>query len=286
VYETAVTVIGLGPMGQALAGAFLEAGHRTTVWNRTAAKIDPFVARGAIRAETARSAFAASPLAVVCLRDDAAVHATLASTPPTGAALVNLTSSSPAQARGRAEWAAAQGIGYVDGAILTPTPSIGTPTAFVLYSGAEQVYDAYRDTLASLGGTATYLGADPGRAAGYDTALLDIFWSAVSGIVHGIALAGAEGISGRDIAPYAQGIFGLLPEMMGRFARQSDARDYPGERSTVDSALAGIEHIIATAESHRIDVGALTASKAVIARAVAAGHGKDGLARLVETLRS
>jgi len=64
---------------------------------------------------------------------------------------------------------------------LTPTPSIGTPTAFVLYSGAEQVYDAYRDTLASLGGTATYLGADPGRAAGYDTALLDIFWSASAG---------------------------------------------------------------------------------------------------------
>ena len=31
-----VTVLGLGPMGQALAGAFIKNGHATTVWNRTA----------------------------------------------------------------------------------------------------------------------------------------------------------------------------------------------------------------------------------------------------------
>lgn len=33
--QSAVTVLGLGPMGRALAGAFLDAGLRTTVWNRT-----------------------------------------------------------------------------------------------------------------------------------------------------------------------------------------------------------------------------------------------------------
>ena len=38
--RTPVTVIGLGLMGQALAGAFLRAGHPTTVWNRSAAKAD------------------------------------------------------------------------------------------------------------------------------------------------------------------------------------------------------------------------------------------------------
>lgn len=30
-----VTVLGLGPMGRALASAFLAAGHPVTVWNRT-----------------------------------------------------------------------------------------------------------------------------------------------------------------------------------------------------------------------------------------------------------
>ncbi|MFD0476016.1 NAD(P)-binding domain-containing protein [Nonomuraea thailandensis] len=43
---TPVTVIGLGSMGTALAGAFTRAGHPTTVWNRTAAKAAPLVAVG------------------------------------------------------------------------------------------------------------------------------------------------------------------------------------------------------------------------------------------------
>lgn len=33
--QSTVTVLGLGPMGRSLAGAFLDAGLRTTVWNRT-----------------------------------------------------------------------------------------------------------------------------------------------------------------------------------------------------------------------------------------------------------
>lgn len=33
-----VSVLGLGPMGMALARALLGGGHRVTVWNRTAAK--------------------------------------------------------------------------------------------------------------------------------------------------------------------------------------------------------------------------------------------------------
>jgi 3-hydroxyisobutyrate dehydrogenase-like beta-hydroxyacid dehydrogenase len=32
---TVVTVLGLGPMGQALSAALLDEGYRTTVWNRT-----------------------------------------------------------------------------------------------------------------------------------------------------------------------------------------------------------------------------------------------------------
>src|ERR1044072_8092422 len=51
-----VTVLGLGPMGQALAGAFLAQGHPTTVWNRTAARAGGLVARGATRADTGAAA--------------------------------------------------------------------------------------------------------------------------------------------------------------------------------------------------------------------------------------
>jgi len=282
--DAPVTVIGLGPMGRALAEAFVGAGHPTTVWNRTASRADALIARGAAGAATAAGAMAASPLVVVCLRDDAAVQATLDPEALRGRTLVNLTSTAPGQSRRRAEWARDRGIGYLDGAILTPTPAIGRPSALVLYSGPEDVFQAHRPVLASLGGTATYLGGDPGRAAAFDVALLDIFWTSVSGLVHGLALARAEGISGAELAPYAQSMSGLLPEMTARFARQLDDGDHPGERSTVASAAAGLEHVIDTARTHRMDTGVLAASRAVVERAVDAGHGADGLSRLAAVL--
>ncbi|WP_043615185.1 NAD(P)-binding domain-containing protein [Nonomuraea candida] len=34
-----VTVLGLGPMGQAMAGAYLGRGYDVTVWNRTPAAV-------------------------------------------------------------------------------------------------------------------------------------------------------------------------------------------------------------------------------------------------------
>lgn len=44
--HSAVTVLGLGPMGRALAGAFLDAGLRTTVWNRTPGRDGELIERG------------------------------------------------------------------------------------------------------------------------------------------------------------------------------------------------------------------------------------------------
>ena len=36
-----VTVLGLGPMGHAIASAFVAAGHPTTTWNRTTSRPSP-----------------------------------------------------------------------------------------------------------------------------------------------------------------------------------------------------------------------------------------------------
>lgn len=47
-----VSVVGLGAMGVALAGAFMNDGYSTTVRNRSATKAVELVAKGAIRADT------------------------------------------------------------------------------------------------------------------------------------------------------------------------------------------------------------------------------------------
>jgi pyrroline-5-carboxylate reductase len=89
------TVLGLGEMGSALAAALVDAGHPTTVWNRSPAKAEPLSARGAVAADTVEAAVSASPLTVACLLDDASVREVLDPVAPSlrGQALVNLTTT-------------------------------------------------------------------------------------------------------------------------------------------------------------------------------------------------
>ncbi|WP_063784943.1 NAD(P)-dependent oxidoreductase [Streptomyces sp. TP-A0356] len=283
---TPVTVLGLGPMGRALAAAFLKARHPVTVWNRTPGKAGDLLDRGAVAADSVQDAVEAGEVIIACLIDYDAVRATLE---PSQAGwenrrLVNLTSGEPAQARQMSLWASSHGIDYLDGAILTPAPAIGTPSATVLFSGARDVYESAQETMAAMGGTAVHLGDEPGRAAAYEVALLDIFATSVNGIVHAFALASAEGIEPERFATFATQIGGLLPEMITRFARQIQTGRYPGDRSTIASAASGITHIINTATIHGIDVGMLTAAKGIIDQAVGDGYGPEGLARLTTVL--
>ncbi|MFJ3713729.1 NAD(P)-dependent oxidoreductase [Streptomyces sp. NPDC090053] len=284
---TPVTVLGLGPMGRALASAFLKARHPVTVWNRTPGKAGDLLERGAVAADSVQDAVESGQVIITCLIDYDAVRATLE---PSQAGwgnrwLINLTSGEPAQARQVSLWASSHGIDYLDGAILTPAPAIGTPSATVLFSGARDVYEAVQETMAALGGTAVHLGDDPGHASAYEVALLDIFATSVNGIVHAFALASAEGIEPERFATFATGISGLLPEMIKRFAQQIQTGRYPGDRSTIASAASGITHIINTATSHGIDVGMLAAAKSIIDHAVTDGYGPEGLARLTTVLR-
>lgn len=200
--ETPVTVLGLGDMGTALARALVGAGHRTTVWNRTAAKAEALAAEGARTAATAGAAVAASPLVVVCLLDYDSVRQVLAPLGDalSGRAVVNLTNGTPRQARELAAWAAGHGAQYLDGGIMAVPPMIGTPAAFLLYSGSPDAFTAHR-TVLDLFGESHHLGEDPGRAPLYDLALLSAMYGMFSGVLHGYALIRSDGVAAADAAP-------------------------------------------------------------------------------------
>ena len=303
--DNAVAVLGLGPMGRALAGALLAAGHDVTVWNRTPGRDGALLAQGARPAESAAEAVATatststaiataasaassaaaagSPLVLLCVRDQSAARAVLdaAGAALRGRTVVNATSITPEDARANAADARARGFRLLEAAIRTPTPTIGRPQGTVLLSGDPEAFTAHEPTLRALG-TVRHVGTDPGRAAAFDAALLDLFWTTVHGLVHALALARAEGISGTELTPYAQGLPQLLPPLIEDFARRADERRHPGDRSSVASAEAGLSHVAHTARARGLDTTVLDAALAVTRRAVEAGHGSDGVSGLVE----
>ncbi|MEU7162092.1 NAD(P)-dependent oxidoreductase [Streptomyces chrestomyceticus] len=286
--QSAVTVLGLGPMGRALAGAFLDAGLRTTVWNRTPGRDRELVARGAVGVRSAEEAVAASSVTVVCVVNYDAVDTILRREAVAGAlkgrTVVNLTADTPDRARGAAAWAAEHGVRYLDGAIMTPTTTIGTPAAVFIHSGPEDLYREHRPVLEALGGTHTHLGEEIGRAAAYDIALLDIFWTAMAGYAHALAVARAEGITARELAPFAKGIGDILPPIFEEAAEEADSGGYSGEGNPITSAVSSMAHIVHTSEAHGIDAGVMRAAEGMARRAVGRGHGADGFIRIAELL--
>ncbi|MFJ7768817.1 NAD(P)-dependent oxidoreductase [Streptomyces sp. NPDC097107] len=284
----AVTVLGLGPMGRALAEAFVAAGLRTTVWNRTPGRDAGLAARGAVPARSAQEAVAASPLTVVCVvnydASDAVLRQDAVAAALKGRTVVNLSADTPERARDTAEWAGRHGVRYLDGAIMTPAPAIGTDDAVFLHSGPEELYREHRPVLAALGGTHTHLGGDPGRAAAYDIALLDIFWTAMGGYAHALAVARAEGVTGAELAPFAQGIAAILPPLFTEFAADTDAGTYSGELNPITSAASTMAHVVHASEAHGIDASVMRVIEGQARRVIALGHGTDGFTRVAEVI--
>jgi 3-hydroxyisobutyrate dehydrogenase-like beta-hydroxyacid dehydrogenase len=284
---TPVTVLGLGAMGSALARAFLAAGHPTTVWNRSPGRAEPLRAAGAAVAPDVSAAVAASPLVVVCLLDTLAVDAVLVDVGDalSGATIVNLTSSTPEDARHVAARAVAAGARYVDGTIMVPTPVVGTEDALVLYSGDVEAFAAHRDTLAALGGELDLLGADPGLAAVHDLGMLDVFFTGMTAFLHAAALIGADGVPARAFLPYARRMLALLERTFEQLARDVDAGEFPGDEDTLAMELAALEHVVQTSRARGVDPSVAGTTRELVRVAVDAGHGKDGFSRVSTVLR-
>lgn len=284
--RSAVTVIGLGSMGSALAATLLERGHATTVWNRSAHKAQPLVDRGARQAATPGEAIAASPLVIVCVLDYDALHATLDPVAGSlaGRAVVNLTSGTPEQAQEAAAWARSHSADYLDGAIMTTPPGVGSPETMFLYSGSHTVFETHRPTLAVLGDP-LHLGTEPGLASLYDAALLGLMWSTMTGWLHGTALVGAEKTQAAAFTPVAIRWLNTVTGFLTTYASQVDAGHYPGDDATVDVQIAAIDHLLHAAAARGVDNALPELLKATMERTRDAGHGSDSYASVIEVLR-
>lgn len=287
---TAVSVIGLGNMGVALAGAFLKAGYPTTVWNRSSGRAEGLVAKGASPAHTLASAIAASEVIVVCVSTYDVMDDLL--NPLTaelkGKVLVNLTTGTPEGARRTAEWAAEHGINYLDGAIMAIPPMIGTPDALIFYGGEKAVFDAHEPLLKQLGGHTTYLSADTGVPLLYDLALLTMMYGAWYSYFHAIALLSTANVSATEFLPYVTNwlkhlIVPLLADP--NTARALDEGDYSTDVSNMLVNQLALDNIVRSSRELGISPDWLVPIQAIAKKKVEEGHGADAFSRVFDELK-
>ncbi|MEU6034594.1 NAD(P)-binding domain-containing protein [Actinomadura sp. NPDC047616] len=255
-----VTVIGLGAMGSVMAEVLLRNGHPVTVWNRTASKADPLVAKGATLAGSAAAAVAASDLVVISQIDYQAMYDSLAGDASAlrGKVLANLSADTPAELRRAAAWASAHGAELVAGGIMVPPPGIGQPGSYTFYSGPEAALERHRATLAELSEVA-YVGADHGLAMIYYKALLNLFWTILTGYGQSAALLRSAGLAAKDLRPFVTKMLTDLAGdgpmgFVGHLTEQIDG-GVPDDEGTLAVRVADMAQIVHTFQDAGVDTG-------------------------------
>lgn len=287
--STPVTVIGLGPMGQAMVRTLLREGHQVTVWNRTASRAADVVAAGATLAATPAEAVAASKLVILSLTDYEAMYKILGSATEAlaGRTLVNLSSDSPDRTREGAAWAAEHGARFLTGGVMTPAPMVGTEAAYVYYSGPAEVFEADRGTLAKIG-TPRYLGEDLGLAQLMYLANLDVFLTSLASLMHATALLESGGVTASVAIPELMLTLVGVGEMLavgGNPGAQIEAGEHPGDLSTATMMGATADHIVAASDAAGIDGGLPAAVQAYYTWVRDNGLGGDNWTRIIDAIR-
>ncbi|TMR17986.1 NAD(P)-dependent oxidoreductase [Nonomuraea turkmeniaca] len=277
-----ITVLGLGLMGSALARALLAAGHHVTVWNRTPAKADPLIAKGAARAATPAEAVEASPLVIVCLLDYPSVYEALKEVSLAGKTVVNLTTGRPAEAREAASWA--RGADYLDGGIMAVPQMIAGPGALILYSGSKDAFDRHEQALAVMA-EPRYVGADPGMAPLLDLAMLTGMYGQIAGFLEAAALVTSAKYPLTEftttlLIPWLN----AMAALGSAWAEKIETGDHRTEVSNLEINKAGLENLVRTFREQGVKPDLLLPMKTVIDQRVAKGLGHEGLSVLIEEL--
>jgi 3-hydroxyisobutyrate dehydrogenase-like beta-hydroxyacid dehydrogenase len=161
-----VACIGLGTMGGPMAGHLLDAGHEVAVWNRTPAKADDLVARGARRAESPADAARDVDVVVTCVSDSPDLMAVVLGEQgviegiPAGAVLLDCSTVSPSAEKALEEALAAKSVEVVDAPLSGGAEGAknGVCTAFVggseaAFATAKPILEAFCKTITQLGPT-------------------------------------------------------------------------------------------------------------------------------------
>jgi len=110
---------GTGRMGAGMVLRLIEQGHRVTVWNRTASKLQPLLEKGARRAGSPRE-LAANPIVITMLTDAGAIDAVyhgpegLLTGDAKGKLFIDMSTVTPAVTRDLAARLRAAGAGFVE----------------------------------------------------------------------------------------------------------------------------------------------------------------------------
>jgi 3-hydroxyisobutyrate dehydrogenase-like beta-hydroxyacid dehydrogenase len=224
-----VAFLGLGVMGHPMAGHLARAGHRVTVFNRTAAKAQAWAAEyGGRAAATPREAAQGASIVFACVGNDDDLRSVVQGEQgafagmPAGAVFVDHTTASAAVARELYADARARGLHFVDAPVSGGQAGAVNGALTIMCGGDRAAFDAIAPVAMAMAKAVTRVGES---GAGQLAKMVNQV--CVAGVVQGLA----EGIAfgqraGLDMK--------LVLEVIGKGAAQSWQMDHRGPTMVED----------------------------------------------------
>ena len=191
--------IGLGLMGTPLAINILKGGFELTVWNRTAAKTEPLLAAGAVRAESIGQLARWSDVVITMLTDAAASESVICGkngvldNARPGLIVIDMGSIAPEMSRSIAERAKERSVRMLD-APVTGNPKVAEAGKLgVMIGGEKEAVDHVRPLLEKVSAVIVHAGPS---GAGSTLKLVNnlIMGVAIEAVAEALVLARKAGI--------------------------------------------------------------------------------------------
>ncbi len=191
---TTLAFVGLGQMGLPMAGRLLDSGHDLVVWNRTPAKAEPLVARGARLVDTPAEAARQGEAVFTMLSTPEALEEVvfgaggLVEGMDDGHTLIEMSTVGPDVIRELTE-RVPDDVDVIDAPVLGSVPQ-ATDGSLKVFVGAEaDLYEEWAPVLEAFG-TPIHMGP-PGAGAAMKLVTNSILGALMSGLAEALTLADA-----------------------------------------------------------------------------------------------
>jgi len=191
--------IGIGLMGRHMARQLMDAGHKVTIWNRSAEKARALLEAGAAWAQSPKSMAEDSDVVITMVTDSAASEAVICGPDGVlegahkGLTIIDMGSIAPGMSRAIAARAKARGVPMLD-APVTGNPKVAEAGKLgIMVGGPAETFEACRPILARMGVVIVHAG---GNGMGTTLKLINnlILGVAVEAVAEAMVLAAKAGI--------------------------------------------------------------------------------------------
>jgi 3-hydroxyisobutyrate dehydrogenase len=250
---TRVAFIGLGRMGHGMAGRYLDAGFTLSVWNRSRAKAEDLIARGARWATSPEDAAIDADAVVTMVADDQASRAVwlskdgAAATMKAGTLAIECSTVSYQHALDLSRELRHRGLVYIDSPV-TGLPDAAAAGKLTLLVGADAAdLELARPYLVPLSSTIRHFGA---VGSGTVYKLINNLMGAIqiAGVAEGLAIAEQAGLDMKLVLEALETGVAASPQVI-RHSKRMAARNFSGATFTAALRQKDAAYAVALAES-------------------------------------